>query len=190
MTTNPHPIVINAMDPMFCKSDLGREITGAVKVLEGIFRALTARTTEEGSRLVVQAASAGRETHGLYMRTGVVEEYAAIAKDEERATYVWDTLCKRLEKLQPVYWRTCSKRYICSHHFRCTKDNIVALGSNGRYEGSTWTVWTGVSAAPREETGATASLGTAKAMKKHLVIVFDHSLQLRTNRPTKNLSNW
>ncbi|OAG03344.1 NAD(P)-binding protein, partial [Paraphaeosphaeria sporulosa] len=47
---SPRPIVINAMDPMFCKSDLGSEVTGAVKVLGGIFRNITARTTEEGSR--------------------------------------------------------------------------------------------------------------------------------------------
>lgn len=100
-TTNPYPIVINAMDPMFCKSDLGSEAKGALKVVGGIFKSITARTTEEGSRLVVQAAAAGRETHGLYMRTGAVEEYAQMAKDGKRASYVWDTLCKRLEKLQP-----------------------------------------------------------------------------------------
>ncbi|KAJ4355521.1 uncharacterized protein N0V89_003538 [Didymosphaeria variabile] len=97
-TTNAHPIVINAMDPMFCKSDLGSEVKGAIKVAGGVFRSLTARSTEEGSRLIVKAASAGRETHGLYMRTGAVQEYAAVAKDEKRATWITHILFEHIIK--------------------------------------------------------------------------------------------
>ncbi|EXJ87215.1 hypothetical protein A1O3_04174 [Capronia epimyces CBS 606.96] len=98
---NPNPIVINSLDPCFCKTGLSGDLTGAPKVFFSIFRAIFARTAEEGARLVVQAASAGRETHGLYLRAGAVQKYAPIAQDEKRVSYVWDQLCQRLEKLQP-----------------------------------------------------------------------------------------
>lgn len=72
-----------------------------MRVLFKIFELVTARTAEEGSRLVVQAASAGRQTHGLYLRAGAVQTYAPIALDDKRATYVWELLCSKLEELQP-----------------------------------------------------------------------------------------
>ncbi|RAH80350.1 NAD(P)-binding protein [Aspergillus japonicus CBS 114.51] len=94
-------IVVNALDPCFCKTGIISESTGLARVLFKIFEAITARSAEEGSRLVIQTAAAGRETHGRYMRAGAVQAYAPIAADEQRATYVWDTLCRRLEAIQP-----------------------------------------------------------------------------------------
>jgi hypothetical protein len=100
-STNPNPIVINSLDPCFCKTGLSGGLTGVSKFLFRIFESIAARTAEEGSRLVVQAASAGRQTHGLYLRAGAVQKYAPIAQNDKRATYVWELLCKKLEKLQP-----------------------------------------------------------------------------------------
>ncbi|KAK3944453.1 hypothetical protein QBC46DRAFT_305049 [Diplogelasinospora grovesii] len=100
-TADSNPIVINTLDPCFCKTGLAGELKGGAKVFFKIFESIAARTAEEGARLVVQAASAGRETHGLYMRAGAVQEYAPIAQDDARATYVWELLCEKLEKLQP-----------------------------------------------------------------------------------------
>ncbi|KIW17787.1 hypothetical protein PV08_04982 [Exophiala spinifera] len=100
-TSETNPIVINTLDPFFCKTGLASELTGVIKVLFKIFEAIAARSSEEGSRLVVQAASAGRQTHGLYMRAGAVQEYAPVVQDDKRVSYVWDLLCKKLEKLQP-----------------------------------------------------------------------------------------
>jgi retinol dehydrogenase-12 len=62
MTPKPHSIVINAMDSMFYKCYLGSEGTDGSRAFGSIFKTPTARITEEGSRLIVQAASAGRET--------------------------------------------------------------------------------------------------------------------------------
>lgn len=76
-------------------------MTGRPKTFFKIFEFLAARTAEEGARLVVQAASAGREMHGLYLRAGNVQAYAPIAQDEEKAAHVWNVLRQRLEKLQP-----------------------------------------------------------------------------------------
>ncbi|RAK75931.1 NAD(P)-binding protein [Aspergillus fijiensis CBS 313.89] len=94
-------IAVNALDPCFCKTGIISESTGLARVLFKIFEAITARTAEEGARLVVQTAAAGRETHGRYMRAGAVQAYAPIAADEQRATYVWNALCRRLEAIQP-----------------------------------------------------------------------------------------
>ncbi|KAK0712052.1 hypothetical protein B0H67DRAFT_305386 [Lasiosphaeris hirsuta] len=95
------PIVINSMDPCFCGTHLADRLTGVKKVLIKLLTAAAARTAEEGSRLVVQAASAGPETHGLYLRAGAVQKYAPIALDKGKASHVWEVLCARLEKLQP-----------------------------------------------------------------------------------------
>lgn len=99
--SDPHPIVINSVDPCFCKTGLSGELKGGPRVFFKVFESIAARTAEEGSRLVVQAASAGLQTHGLYMRAGAVQQYAPIAQDEAKATYVWELLCKRMEMLQP-----------------------------------------------------------------------------------------
>ncbi|RYP08954.1 hypothetical protein DL764_001565 [Monosporascus ibericus] len=100
-TSDPNPIVMNSVDPCFCKTKLSGELTGGPKIFFKIFESIAARPPEEGSRLVVQAASAGRETHGLYMRAGVVQKYTPIAQNEKKATYFWELLYKGLEKLQP-----------------------------------------------------------------------------------------
>ncbi|KAL6242349.1 hypothetical protein RBB50_010897 [Rhinocladiella similis] len=100
-TSEPNPIVINSLDPCFCKTGLASELTGVIKVFFKIFETIAARSSEEGSRLVVQAASAGRQTHGLYMRAGAVQKYAPVVQDEQRASYVWEQLSKKLEELQP-----------------------------------------------------------------------------------------
>lgn len=69
-----------------------------------VFSFMFARPAEEGARLIVQTASAGRQTHGAYMRAGAVQEYAPFITDEEgvkKSEYIWKTLCARLEQLQP-----------------------------------------------------------------------------------------
>lgn len=97
-------MVINSLDPCFCKTELGSDVTGWQKVLHAAFRAMFARTAEEGSRLIVIAASVGRETHGKYMRAGAVQEYAPFITNEQgvkRSEQIWESLCARLERLQP-----------------------------------------------------------------------------------------
>jgi retinol dehydrogenase 12 len=99
-----HPIVINSLDPCFCKTGLGGGVTGAQRVFRKVFSALFARTAEEGSRLIVIAASAGRETHGKYMRGGAVQEYAPFVTNKqgiEKSELIWEALRTKLEQLQP-----------------------------------------------------------------------------------------
>jgi retinol dehydrogenase-12 len=98
------PIVINSLDPCFCKTGLAGELTGVYKAVFKSFEFLFARPAEEGSRLVVTAASAGRETHGGYMRAGVLQAYAPFITSEDgvkKSEYVWELLSRKLEQLQP-----------------------------------------------------------------------------------------
>jgi retinol dehydrogenase 12 len=99
-----NPIVINSLDPCFCKTGLAGELTGGFKAVFKLFEFLFARTAEEGSRLVVTAASAGRRTHGGYMRAGALQEYAPFITSEDgdaKSNRAWKQLGRRLEQLQP-----------------------------------------------------------------------------------------
>jgi retinol dehydrogenase-12 len=98
------PIVVNSLDPCFCKTGLSREVTGGLKVAYKLFEFMFARSAEEGSRLVVIAASAGRQTHGGYMRGGALQKYAPFITSEDgnkKCEYIWEQLGRKLEHLQP-----------------------------------------------------------------------------------------
>jgi retinol dehydrogenase-12 len=94
-------IVINSLDPCLCGSTgLFRDVTGGVKIFLKVFVTMFARTAEEGSRLIVAAAAAGRETHGGYLRAGELREPVEMvsgARGVERGGKIWVDLAKRLE---------------------------------------------------------------------------------------------
>jgi retinol dehydrogenase 12 len=97
-------LVINSLDPCFCKTELASGLSGGLKALFKVFELLFARTAEEGSRLVVLAASEGRQTHGKYMRGGTVQEYIPSVRNEAgqaRTDDTWAQLSRKLEQLQP-----------------------------------------------------------------------------------------
>ena len=99
-----HSLIVNSLDPCFCKTGLPGNPTGTIGVFFRLFEFLFARPAEEGSRLVVIAASAGSETHGKYMRAGAVQEYAPFitnADGVQKNDYIFKKLGDKLELLQP-----------------------------------------------------------------------------------------
>ena len=60
-------VVINSLTPGLCYSDFSRESSWINSVFLGVMRWLLGRTTEVGSRTLVTAIEAGKETHGEYM---------------------------------------------------------------------------------------------------------------------------
>jgi retinol dehydrogenase-12 len=94
---------------LLCKTSLGHEgIPGPLKAAGLIFTALFARTAEEGARTLVVAASAGKETHGKYMRGGVLKVFAPMILSEEGAKkedYAWEQLKEKLESIAPGVMR-------------------------------------------------------------------------------------
>jgi retinol dehydrogenase 12 len=97
-------VIINSLDPCFCETELASGLSGGLKVLFKVFEFLFARTAEEGSRLIVLAASEGKQTHGKYMRGGTVQEYILSVRNEAgqaRTDDIWAQLTRKLEQLQP-----------------------------------------------------------------------------------------
>jgi len=90
------PVVVNAVNPGYCKSHLRRNLSFPLRVLDRLMEALIARTTEEGSRQLVWAAigGAGREfeLRGGYVSMANLEEVSDYALSDEGAvvqTRIW-----------------------------------------------------------------------------------------------------
>jgi retinol dehydrogenase 12 len=100
MGSEDYPVILNAPAPGLCRSELTRDWGSGVKIMQF----LLARTTEVGSRAFVDAASAGRETHGQFLWDCKVKEPSKLAlggDGEELQTRVWSELERILEGIQP-----------------------------------------------------------------------------------------
>jgi hypothetical protein len=69
-------VIVNAVNPGLCYSELDRNVGTMPKLGIAVLRGLLARTAEEGSRNLLQAAFAGPESHGAYCSECQVKEYA------------------------------------------------------------------------------------------------------------------
>ena len=81
------PVIVTAVNPGFCKSQLGRYTSPVRFMILRIMAALLARTTEEGSRQLVWAAvgGAGREfeLRGGYVNRADLHEVSDYALSDE-----------------------------------------------------------------------------------------------------------
>lgn len=96
--------MVNSLDPRFCKTNLPGEMSGALRLFFKTFEALFARSAEEGSRLIVMAASGGPKSQGGYFRSAELKPYAPFVTSDDgvkRREYVWEQFCRKLESLQP-----------------------------------------------------------------------------------------
>lgn len=66
-STKPGKVTINHVNPGWVVSEVMREWTGLKLIIFKFFRAFLARSTEVGSRTLVNAAEGGEETHGQYL---------------------------------------------------------------------------------------------------------------------------
>ena len=90
------------LDPGYCVSGLAREMPNNVGVRA--FEKIMARTTEEGSRTLVHAATRGPETHGKYLNDCKIAKCSALVECGEGAAIqkrVWEELEAILEGIQP-----------------------------------------------------------------------------------------
>ena len=99
------PIVVNTLTPGACASDFFRdEIDVLSRVVMSVMMRLVARTTEVGSRTLVLAANAGKETAGKYMADGVVANESPFVKSAEGGEVgnrVWKELMVKFEEVSP-----------------------------------------------------------------------------------------
>ncbi|EJD41522.1 NAD(P)-binding protein [Auricularia subglabra TFB-10046 SS5] len=107
LTRDSQPFVaVNALNPGLCYSDLDRNAKGFQAFQITTLRALMAWTAEEGSRTLVHAAAAGRESHGGYMSAAklkpeAVAPFVTTQEGAEVQKRLWAELAAKLEKFQP-----------------------------------------------------------------------------------------
>ncbi|KAF3038991.1 hypothetical protein E8E12_004364 [Didymella heteroderae] len=98
------PVTINFVNPGYCKSALTREANFAMKMAQAVLNPIFARTTEQGSRTLVHAASAGPESHGQYMsncRVAAVAPLVTSSVGYRTQNRVWEELSQKLEGIKP-----------------------------------------------------------------------------------------
>ncbi|KAJ7123560.1 hypothetical protein C8R44DRAFT_831249 [Mycena epipterygia] len=90
------PVIVNATSPGYCYSELRREFSGFLVVIDYIMERLLAWTTEEGSRQLI--------LHGQYIAASKVQEvsdYVLSADGARVEDRVWDDTVAILSKVDP-----------------------------------------------------------------------------------------
>ena len=107
MATGSHarePLILNCTNPGLCHSQLAQENNGIAAIVFTIMKFLLARTTEVGSRTIVDSAAAGKESHGQYMSDCEITEPSVFVRSEEgkkTQEKVYTECIATLEKIQP-----------------------------------------------------------------------------------------
>ncbi|KAJ7483178.1 hypothetical protein FB451DRAFT_1338105 [Mycena latifolia] len=102
------PLIVNAVNPGYCYSDLRRSFSGIRLMFDNLMEWCLAFTTEQGSRQLVWAAL-GQQDHpeklrGEYISGSQVEEVAdfVLSSDGAKAqNHIWDELVEILSKVDP-----------------------------------------------------------------------------------------
>ncbi|CAG8891170.1 unnamed protein product [Penicillium egyptiacum] len=103
-------VVVNLVCPGLCKTEITRNIPAEVQA--GIASQLTqfGRTAEDGSRTLLHAALAGRETHGYFLQSCLNGEYVNhwdlpewVINGEGKGwqRHTWDIISKELDSVKP-----------------------------------------------------------------------------------------
>ncbi|KAJ4354624.1 uncharacterized protein N0V89_006361 [Didymosphaeria variabile] len=103
LSSSNSPVIVNSVCPGFCASELARDVTGVVRVVYVIMKALLARTSAQGGRTLSHAASQGPEGHGKYFSNFKITEPSPFVRSPEGQVVqrrVWDGL-KKYEVIRP-----------------------------------------------------------------------------------------
>ncbi|KAJ6526933.1 hypothetical protein DFH09DRAFT_1414611 [Mycena vulgaris] len=102
------PLIVNAINPGLCHSELGRTMTGVKAFLFGILSSILAFTAEEGSRQLVWGAiglpDSADKLRGEYINQCTVEEPSDFVISPEGTKVqdrIWDELIAMLGKEDP-----------------------------------------------------------------------------------------
>ncbi|KAJ7113306.1 hypothetical protein C8R43DRAFT_1138608 [Mycena crocata] len=100
------PLIVDAVNPGFCASELGRNTSGVAGFIFGIMQRLLGFTAEEGSRRLVWAAVGSPENpddlRGGYINQCAVEEpndFVISAEGHKFEDRLWDELVEMLGKI-------------------------------------------------------------------------------------------
>jgi NAD(P)-dependent dehydrogenase (short-subunit alcohol dehydrogenase family) len=97
-----YPVTINLPSPGLCHSDLSREAKGMQKVAFTLMKTLLARSTEQGSRTLVDAGVQGAKSHGHYLEDcKVAQPSDVVTQHPDVQDRLWAELKAKLEAIQP-----------------------------------------------------------------------------------------
>ena len=97
-----YPVTINLPSPGLCHSSLSREARGLQKVAFTVMKALLARSTEKGSRTLVDAGVQGAKSHGHYLEDCMIGEPSElVTRNPDVQDRLWVELKAKLEAIQP-----------------------------------------------------------------------------------------
>ncbi|KAH9969289.1 hypothetical protein BGW80DRAFT_1177028 [Lactifluus volemus] len=104
------PVIVTAVNPGLCKSQLIRNQSFLVRLIAAIVMILIGRTTEEGSRQLVWAAVGGVgrefELRGGYVSKGDLQEVSDYVLSDEGAvvqTRIWDESIEIVSRADPRF---------------------------------------------------------------------------------------
>lgn len=67
-------VIINMVSPGLCSTGLARDTRIFVRAMQGLFRAILARTAEQGSRTILHAVIAEESSHGKHLSGCEIKE--------------------------------------------------------------------------------------------------------------------
>ncbi|OTA95816.1 hypothetical protein M434DRAFT_28508 [Hypoxylon sp. CO27-5] len=99
-------VVLNIVEPGYCRSQLMREqaLPWYFEILMIVGFATVARTSEQGSRTYLSAATAGWESHGMYLedcKLSAPHEFVDSEEGRKIQTKVYNELMAILEQIEP-----------------------------------------------------------------------------------------
>ncbi|KEF57402.1 uncharacterized protein A1O9_05319 [Exophiala aquamarina CBS 119918] len=94
-------VVINFVNPGFCKTDIARNYTGEFRSFVDSAQEQYGRTAEMGSRPILHAIVAGKESHGRYLtgceiRDNEVPDWVTNEDGKQAEKHVWEDVFKVL----------------------------------------------------------------------------------------------
>ncbi|KAL1853206.1 hypothetical protein Daus18300_011854 [Diaporthe australafricana] len=94
-------IIVNAVCPSLCKTDLGRNFGTLAQISGFFFQGVFARTAEEGARSLVSATALGPESHGRFWHHDILFPVGDLAKDEAFMKQTWAEILEVVSQAQP-----------------------------------------------------------------------------------------
>ncbi|KAK6212822.1 hypothetical protein LQW54_004911 [Pestalotiopsis sp. IQ-011] len=102
-------VVLNLVDPGYCQSELLRtkEWELPIRIMMAVADRALARTADMGARTYVMAASAGRESHGLYLEDcgfSTPSPFVETNEGRELQGRIFGELVEILDRVEPGIW--------------------------------------------------------------------------------------
>lgn len=97
-------VILNTLNPGFCRTALFRDNKFPASIFLMFTSHLIGRSAEVGSRVIVDAAAAGPETHGKWLDTFSIREPSAYVRSDEGQRMqrrLYDELVEILDRVEP-----------------------------------------------------------------------------------------